>query len=139
MGVLYREHSHSKVLGWLLSDETNREFRQEFVSGIVNRLDNYNPDVDAAEAPVVSFEYGDNEAGRTDVFAHFRRLKLAVAIEVKVGAGEQARQIERYQNLLNRYYAYCDGKAVIFFDATWWSPKNLGSSNWCTGVEYVVG
>ena len=134
MGVLYRERSHSKVLGWLLSDETNREFRQEFVSWIVNRLDNYNPDVDVAEAPVIRFEYGDNEAGRTDVFAHFRRLKLAVAIEVKVRGGEQARQIERYQNLLNRYYAYCDGKAVIFLTPLGEAPK---TSAQVTGVPVL--
>ena len=29
MGVPYRELSHSKVLGWLLSDDANGEFRQK--------------------------------------------------------------------------------------------------------------
>ena len=113
MGVLYRERSHSKVLGWLLSDEANEEFRQKFVSWIVNRLDNYNPNVGAVWSVDVRFEHGDNEAGCIDVFAHFPDIKLAVAIEVKVWAGEQDSQIGRYQCFLNRKCPNCM-KAVIF-------------------------
>lgn len=117
MGVPYRERSHSKVLGWLLSDESNREFRQEFVSWIVNRPDNDNPDVGANESPDITCkcEHGDNEAGRIDVFAHFPDIKLAVAIEVKVRIrqGEQDSQIGRYQCFLNREYPNCM-KVVIF-------------------------
>ena len=76
MGVLYREHNHSKVLGWLLSDETNREFRQEFISWIVDKLKNYNLSVGTEERVEIKPEYGDEKAGRIDVFAHFPDLKL---------------------------------------------------------------
>ena len=113
MGVLYREHNHSKVLGWLLSDETNREFRQEFISWIVDKLKNYNLSVGTEERVEIKLEYGDEKAGRIDVFAHFPGLELAVAIEVKVWAGEQDSQIQRYQDFLKRKYANCC-KVVIF-------------------------
>ena len=113
MGVLYREHNHSKVLGWLLNDEANREFRKEFVSWIVDRLDNYNLSVEIDERVEIILEYGDENAGRIDVFAHFPGLELAVAIEVKVWAGEQDNQIQRYQDFLKRKYANCR-KVVIF-------------------------
>ena len=113
MGVLYREHNHSKVLGWLLSDETNREFRQEFISWIVDKLKNYNLSVGTEERVEIKPEYGDEKAGRIDVFAHFPDLKLAAAIEVKVWAGEQDSQVERYQDFLKRKYANCC-KVVIF-------------------------
>ena len=136
MGVPYRERSHSKVLGWLLSDEANREFRQEFVSWIVNGLDNYNPNVGANESPDITCkcEHGDNEAGRIDVFAHFPDIKLAVAIEVKVRIrqGEQDSQIGRYQCFLNREYPNCM-KVVIFL-----TPSGEASKTEDPGTGVVV-
>ena len=133
MGVPYRELSHSKVLSWLLSDEANKEFRQKFVSWIVKRLDNNSLAVGADEHVDVRLEYGDDRAGRADVFAYFNCLKLAVAIEVKIRAGEQDGQIERYQRFLKRNYAVCNNKAVIFLTPFGDSP-NTDNPETCVPV-----
>ena len=113
MGIPYRELSHSNVLAWLLRDEVNKEFRQKFVSWIVNELKDNNLSVGTDERVEIRLEFGDDKAGRIDVFAHFTDLKLAIAIEVKVWAGEQESQIERYQSFLVRKYVNCS-KVVIF-------------------------
>ena len=113
MGGPHRELSHSSVLSWLLEDAANKQFREKFVLWIVSQLDKYNLSVGTDERVEVIREYGDENAGRIDVFAHFPRLKLAVAIEVKVWAGEQDSQIQRYQGFLKRKYADC-WKVVIF-------------------------
>ena len=115
MGIPYRELSHSHVLAWLLRDEANNEFRQQFVSWIVYKLKHSDLPVESDERPEVRLEFGDDKAGRIDVFAHFTALEpeLAVAIEVKVWAGEQESQIKRYQDFLDRKYENCR-KVVIF-------------------------
>ena len=114
-GITYRERNHSSVLAWLLGDAANKEFREKFVLWIVSQLDNYNPSVGIDERVEIIPEYGDKKSGLIDVFAHFPGLKLAVGIEVKVkvGQGEEDRQIERYQKILKQKYANCQ-KVVIF-------------------------
>ena len=113
MGIPYRELSHSHVLAWLLRDEANKEFRQEFISWMVSKLKDNNLSVGTGERVEVRLEFGDDKAGRIDVFAHFTDLKLAVAIEVKVWAGEEESQIARYQDFLKREYT--DYRKVVIF------------------------
>ena len=111
VGVPGRELSHSRVLSWLLSDPANRTFRREFVSWILgNELDT------RCDEPIdVKREYGDDKAGRIDVFAHLPSLDLAVAIEVKVWADEGTDQISRYQDFLGRMFPHCTTKKVVVF------------------------
>ena len=113
MGATYREQSHSKVLGWLLRDLTNKEFRHEFVKWIDSKLGDNNPLAETIEQAEIRSEYGDDKAGRLDVFAYFPALELIIAIEVKVWAGEQDSQIQRYQDFLKRKYP--DHKKVVIF------------------------
>ncbi len=113
MGVTYREHSHSKVLAWLLRDLTNKEFRHEFVKWIDSKRGDNNPSAETIEQAEIRSEYGDDKAGRIDVFAYFPALELVIAIEVKVWAGEQDSQIQRYQDFLKRKYPGHQ-KVVIF-------------------------
>ena len=112
MGVSGRELSYSSVLSWLLGDPANKAFRQKFVSSIAPSLGNA---LDAGrDEPIdVKPEYGDDEAGRIDVFVHLPSLNLAVAIEVKVWADEGSDQISRYQDFLARKYPHCT-KVVVF-------------------------
>ena len=121
-GITYRERSHSKVLAWLLEDAVNKEFRQKFISWIFSKLKYNNLFPGTDEQVKVRLEHGDDKAGRIDVFAHFPELKLVVAIEVKIWAGEQDRQIGRYQDFLNCKYPNCR-KVVIFLTPSGTLPK----------------
>ena len=132
MGIPDRELSHTKVLIWLLSDESNREFRQKYVSWIVKNLGNDNLAVGVNEPVDITYEHSDQE-GRMDVFAHFPRLELAVVIEVKIRTGEGDTQIGRYQRFLNRKYPCYDRKAVIFLTRSGDSPKT-GDPKTCVRV-----
>ena len=119
MGVTYRELTHSRVLAWLLRDKANKEFRQQFVEWIAAKsklgLDVPDDSEDAKLEHVnVRTEYADPKDGRIDVFAHFPSLELVIGIEVKIWAGEQPEQIDRYQTILhNRKYLECQ-KVVVF-------------------------
>ena len=129
MSVPYRELTHSSVLAWLLMDRTNKKFRQQFVAWIANqengldekakdKLKFYYAEDDDIE---VRCEYGDSEHGRIDVFARFPDLKLAIAIEVKIWAGEQYKQIDRYQGFLKKKYPR-HTKMVIFLTPWGYKP-----------------
>ena len=131
MSVPYRELTHSSVLAWLLMDRTNKKFRQNFVAWVANqengldekakdKLKFYYAEDDDIE---VRCEYGDSEHGRIDVFARFPDLKLAIAIEVKIWAGEQYRQIDRYQGFLKKKYPR-HTKMVIFLTPWGYKPAS---------------
>lgn len=121
-GVTHRELTHSSVLAWLLRDEANKEFRQKFVDKIatdkpeldLSVLKLNNPGDPRLKPKIVKTEEGD-KTGRIDVFAHFESLKLVIGIEVKVWAGEQDDQVERYQEFLCREYSDSDYNRVIVF------------------------
>ena len=57
----------------------------------------------------------------TDVFVRFRHLGLAIGIEVKIWAGEQEKQIDRYQGFLRKKYPK-DTKMVIFLTPWGYEP-----------------
>ena len=124
VGVPGRELSYSSVLSWLLSDPANRTFRREFVSWIATRpglvLEN-ELDTRCDEPIDVKREYGDDEAGRIDVFVRLLSLNLAVAIEVKVWADEGTDQISRYQDFLAREFPHWT-KVVVFLTPLGNSP-----------------
>ena len=120
MSVPYRELTHSSVLAWLLMDGTNKKFRQKFVAWVTNQdigLDTEDEDIE------VRCEYGDSEHGRIDVFARFRQLQLTIAIEVKIWAGEQERQIDRYQGFLEKKFPK-DTKMVVFLTPWGYEPES---------------
>ena len=142
MSVPYRELAHSSVLAWLLMDGTNKKFRQKFVACVTNQdigLDAEDEDIE------VRCEYGDSEHGRIDVFARFRQLQLAIAIEVKIWAGEQERQIDRYQSFLEKKYP-TDTKMVIFLTPWGYEPESdidkisevpVLTMSWGTIAEFI--
>ena len=127
MGVRYRELTHSSVLAWLLSDEANIDFTKKFLDWIADKGE-FN---DKMKGKIANFqtsgdtkvicEYGDSES-RIDVFAHFKSLELVIGIEVKVWAGEQERQVERYQCFLKKEHSK-DTKIVIFLTPWGYEPS----------------
>ena len=129
MGVRYRELTHSSVLAWLLSDEANIDFIREFLNRVAKQ-DKVEFD-DETKGKIANFqtsddievicEYGD-EKSRIDVFAHFKSLELVIGIEVKVWAGEQEKQVKRYQKLLKKEYPN-DRKIVIFLTPSGYEPS----------------
>lgn len=134
-GVTHRELTHSSVLAWLLRDEANKEFRQKFVDKIATAKPELGLSVPKLNDPgdprlkpeIVKTEEGD-KTSRIDVFAHFESLKLVIGIEVKVWAGEQDDQVERYQNLLCQKHPD-DRKVVVFLTPRGRKPKTADESN----------
>ena len=132
-GVAHRELTHSSVLAWLLRDEENKEFRQRFVVKIATAKPELGLSVPKLNDPgdprlkpeIVKTEEGD-KTSRIDVFAHFESLKLVIGIEVKVWAGEQDDQVERYQKFLCREYS--DYNRVIVFLTPGGYPSETKSS-----------
>lgn len=147
VGATHRELIHSSALAWLLRDEANKEFRQRFVAKIATdkpKLGLSVPDdhgdfpLKSREFPLkskeikteYSFEAGANfEAGSIDVFAHFESLNLVIGIEVKVWAGEQPEQIERYQKFLCQEYLDPIYKKVIVFLTREGRPSKTANSD----------
>ena len=128
VGATHRELIHSSVLAWLLRDEANKEFRQKFIDkiatdkpklGLSAPNDHGDPRLKPTEVKTeYSFEAGVDkdgkfEGGSIDVFAHFEFLNLVVGIEVKVNAGEQPAQVERYQRSLRQDYSGYE-KVIVF-------------------------
>lgn len=113
LGISGRELSYSNVLSWLLCNRANRDFRRRFILNIAERLD-FDIDAHRDERIEVRREFGDQEAGRTDVYVNFPDVKLAVAIEAKVWAKEGGDQIRRYQDFLVRECPHYCAKVVIF-------------------------
>lgn len=149
VGATHLELIHSSVLAWLLKDETNKEFRQKFVTWISDEIVAEaektnkplewkklwkgfvvpgNPEDSSLKPKIVKTEKGD-KTSRIDVFAHFESLKLVIGIEVKVWADEQPDQVERYQKLLcqKEYSGY--KKAVVFLTPTGWEPETTDKKN----------
>ncbi len=139
MGVRYRELTHSSVLAWLLSDEANIDFTKKFLDWVADEGE-FNDEMkgkianfQTSDDTEVICEYGD-EKSRIDVFAHFKSLELVVGIEVKVWAGEQERQVERYQCFLKEKHPN-DKKVVIFL--TPWGYEPSTANNKCSDVPVV--
>ena len=132
-GVTHRELTHSSVLAWLLRDEANKEFRQRFVDKIAT--DKPGLDLSVPNDPgdprlkpkIVETEKGD-KASRYDVSVHFEALKLVVGIEVKVWAGEQHKQVKRYQDLLCQKYPD-EKKVVVFLTPRGRKPETADEKN----------
>ena len=141
-GVTHRELTHSSVLAWLLRDKANKEFRQKFIDKIVTDkpelglsvLKLNNPGDSRLKPKIVKTEEGD-KTSRIDVFAHFESLKLVIGIEVKVWAGEQDDQVERYQKFFCREYSDSDYNRVIVFLTPGGYPSKTKSSG--TGVPVL--
>jgi len=121
LGIANRELSFSSVLAWLLSDPENKEFRQEFLLLITRKLGLHRA-VSLDEPIIVRREYGDDQAGRIDVFVQLETLDLVVAIEIKVKAGEGDKQISRYQEYLRRQYPHNKHKIVVYITPFGRSP-----------------
>ena len=144
MGVPYdRESHHSSVLAWLLNDGVNMKFRQQFVAWVAKqniRFDDETKDklklyyAEDNNDIEVRREYGDSAHGRVDVFASFRYLQLAIAIEVKIWASEGPGQLRRYQDFLNESHSNYKNKIVIFL--TPWGNKP-STANECSDVPVV--
>lgn len=137
MSVRYRELTHSSVLAWLLADETNTGFTRKFLDWIAaqdeidddtKRRIKFSSD-DKFKDLDIRCEFGDSKHGRIDVFVRFRKLGLAIAIEVKIWAGEQEKQVDRYQEFLRENY-HDEKKMVIFL--TSWGYKPVSDV-----VEYI--
>ena len=142
VGATHRELIHSSVLAWLLRDEANKEFRQKFVAWIRDRIvaeaEKTNDDWGKFVVPndpgdprlkpkIVETEKGD-KASRYDVSVHFEALRLAIGIEVKVWAGEQDKQVERYQDLLCQKHPD-DRKVVVFLTPRGRKPETADENN----------
>ena len=130
MGVAGRELIYSSVLSWLLSDSVNGQFKQRFLDWLAERIHKLDlKGRSGVDEPVeVRTEFGDSEAGRIDVFAVFPGLNLAVAIEVKVWAGEGDDQIGRYQKFLDRRFP-SQTRAVVFLTPHGGSPETADKSS----------
>ena len=125
MSVRYRELTHSSVLAWLLADETNTGFTRNFLDWIAaqdgidddtKRRIKFSSDYKFKDLEI-RCEFGDSKHGRIDIFVRFRKLGLAIAIEVKIWAGEQEGQIDRYQSFLE--VNYHDDKSMVIFLTPW--------------------
>ena len=142
VGATHRELIHSSVVAWLLRDEANKEFRQKFVTWIRDKIvaeaEKTNDDWDKFVVPndprdprlkpkIVETEKGD-KASRYDVSVHFEALKLVVGIEVKVWAGEQHKQVKRYQDLLCQKYPD-EKKVVVFLTPRGRKPETADEKN----------
>lgn len=115
------EIRYSRILSWLLNDPVNRDFRHKFLLHIANNLKCSPGDLKEKlhegmdEVIDVKLEFGDDQAGRIDVFVRFEKLKLVIAIEVKVWAEEGYKQISRYQDFLVRKFSHRDWKKMVIF------------------------
>ena len=137
VGATHRELIHSSVLAWLLRDEANKEFCQRFVDKIATdkpklglSVPNDHADLKPKEVKTeYSFKAGaDFDAGSIDVFAHFESLKLVIGIEVKVWAGEQLDQVEKYQKFLCQNYSSYK-KVIVFLTPTGWKQETADENN----------
>ena len=153
MSVRYRELTHSSVLAWLLADETNTGFTRKFLDWIAgqNGIDSetkrrikFSSDYKFKDVDI-RCEFGDSKHGRIDVFVRFRKLRLVIAIEVKIWAGEQEKQIDRYQLFLKENY-HDDAKMVIFLTPWGHQPESdvekftdvpVLTMSWGTIAEFI--
>ena len=113
LGITHRELSFSSVFAWLLSDPENKKFRQGFLLLVMRKL-GLHCAVGLDEPIIVRREFGDDQAGRIDVFVQLEKLDLVVAIEIKVKAGEGEYQISRYQEFLLKRYRRQNNRAVVY-------------------------
>ena len=129
------EIRYSRILAWLLKDPVNREFRQKFLLHIANSLECFSGNLEKNlyegmdEAIDVELEYGDDQAGRIDVFVCLENLRFVIAIEVKIWAGEGFNQISRYQNFLIRKFSHSDWKKLVIYLTPYGESPKTASSN----------
>ena len=102
-------------------------------------LEGFNPEDSPLKPKKIKAEYSfeagaDFDAGRIDVFAHFKSLEsleLVIGIEVKVNAGEGLEQVEKYQKFLCQEYPDHYKKVIVFLTPEGYSSKTKSSG---TGV-----
>ena len=122
------EIRYSRILAWLLKDPDNREFRQKFLSHVTkeNRHKGMDETIDVVRG------YINDQKREIDVFVCLENLnenlKFVIAIEVKIGGGEEKEQISDYQNFLERKFNDWK-KAVVFLTPYGELPKTASTND----------
>jgi hypothetical protein len=99
LGIQHRELSHSQLLAWMLTRPDFADFRVALMSALASKSDKGLAD-DLLAVRNVPQPKVYTELGRIDVLLDFGVGALSIGIENKIWAGEQDRQLERYQRFL---------------------------------------
>ncbi|WP_262967076.1 PDDEXK-like family protein [Methylobacter psychrophilus] len=133
MGVRSKELVHSNILASLLNKNDPHGLKDAFINAFLNSLlDLKIPDhylhQEILVAALGSKSRISRELESIDLVVEFPAVRLVIAIENKIWAREQPRQIERYQDtLLTRYPGYQHG--LVFLTPSGREPETINPNS----------
>lgn len=106
--LLYNESIlHTRFIGYLLNPKAGHFQKDKFLKLFLKELDIENEISGfqvTIEKSIGRLDWDNVEGGRIDVLVFNDNSKVAYAIEIKIFAGEQHKQLVRYQNYLKRNF-----------------------------------
>lgn len=133
MGVRSKELIHSNILASLLNKNDPHGLQDAFINAFLSSLlDLEVPDhplhQESLVAALGSKSIISRELENIDLVVEFPAVRLVIAIENKIWAREQPRQIERYQDtLLKRYPGYQHG--LVFLTPSGREPETVNPNS----------
>jgi len=106
--LLYNESIlHTRFIGYLLNPKAGHYQKDKFLKLFLKELDIENEISGfqiTIEKSIGRLDWDNVEGGRIDILVFNEKFKIAYAIEIKIFAGEQNKQLVRYQNYLKRNF-----------------------------------
>lgn len=107
---------HTKFIGYLLNPKAGHHQGDKFLKLFFDVLDIQVPTNDfkvEMEKPIGKVDWENVEGGRIDLLISNSSNGIAYAIELKIYAIEQPKQLERYRNFLNRKFK--NEKSMVYY------------------------
>jgi hypothetical protein len=114
--LLYNETVlHNKFIGYLLNPKAGHFQKDKFLKLFLKELDLESESTSdfqvTVEKSIGKVDWGQVEGGRIDIL--IESSKVAYAIEVKIFAGEQVQQLERYRKYLQKKFSSENSKVIF--------------------------
>lgn len=127
MGVSTRELVHSNIIASLLNDREahgmGSAFRDDYVRSLLGCRCERNPLPEAVLSSTADVRANvTRELEHIDILLDYPSLKLVIAIENKIWALDQSRQVARYQEALQDLFPHYTHRALVYL-----TPKGRAS------------
>lgn len=107
--LLYNESIfHTRFLGYLLNPKAGHFQKDKFLKLFLKEFNIENEKISdfqvTVEKSIGKLDWDNVEGGRIDILIFNEKQKVGYGIEVKIFAGEQNKQLERYKNFINKKF-----------------------------------
>ncbi|MBK1642687.1 hypothetical protein CKO12_12560 [Chromatium okenii] len=147
MGVRGKEFVYSNILASLLNKKEPHGLGDSFINAVMEHLRTVDPcNGTRIQCAVFQSAFGKDakisrELNYIDIVIDFPSIKLVIAIENKIWAGEQPAQIKRYQETLKKKYPTYN-QCLIFLTPSGRNPDTIDNTSsvpvYCVSYTVII-